>query len=373
MFFDLLAARHNLKWRRNFDSKNKNKPRIALICDVPNWAFDNIAKIVKKALDYKYDIRIDYLNRWTEGDFFYELIERNDDCDLIHFLNRRILLLMKTEALKNKVEANGKTLEEYIKINKKRFSTSIYDFIDLDPDGIESHKPIFNEYTNNYYAATKKLFDIYSSIDGLKKPDAMVHDICDKEIYEPINLKRFELDEIKNRPIVIGWVGNSSHSGEDKVDLKGFNTILKPVVDELKEEGYNIIGHYADRNDRWRTTEEMPTYYSEIDVCVCASIHEGTPRPVLEAMYSGVPIISTDVGIVSEALGEKQKEFIVGDRENGKNDEAIKNAFKEKILHLYNNRHLFKELSEENMVSIEEFDGGKTIKAFEDFFEKALQ
>ena len=373
LFFDLLAARHNLKWKRKFDSKNIGKPKIALICDVPNWAFDNISQIVKKGLEHKYNIRIDYFNRRTEANFFYELIERNDDCDLIHFLNRRMLLLIESESFKNKVEAHGKNLEEYISKNKEKFSTAVYDFIDLDDKGIEEHKPIFNEYTKKYYTSTQKLFDIYSSIDGGKKPDAMIHDICDKEIYIPINLKRFEFEEIKNRPIVIGWVGNSHHSGENVVDLKGFNTILKPVVNELIEEGYNLIGYYADRNERWRATEEMPNYYSKIDICVCTSIHEGTPRPVLESMYCGIPIISTDVGIVNEALGEKQKEFIIGDRRNGQNDKEIKEKLKEKIIYLYNNRHLFKELSEENMVSIEKFDGGKIIKEFEKYFDECLK
>ena len=36
---------------KKFD--NKNKPRIALICDVPNWAFDMIAKEVKRKLAMK--------------------------------------------------------------------------------------------------------------------------------------------------------------------------------------------------------------------------------------------------------------------------------------------------------------------------------
>ena len=47
-----------------------------------------------------------------------------------------------------------------------------------------------------YYTSSKKLFDIYSSINDYKHPDAMIHDICDKEIFKPINLNRFEYDKI---------------------------------------------------------------------------------------------------------------------------------------------------------------------------------
>lgn len=348
------------------------KYKLCIVADVPNWAFDCIAQKLKKELSHKYDIRVEYFNRRTEADNFYEFIERNDDCDLIHFLNRRMLLLMGTETFRKKVESSGRNIEKYIEQKKNKFSTAVYDYIDLDPTGIEEHKLIYNEYTKMYYTSTQRLFEIYSSIKEFKKPDSMIHDICDKEIFTPINLERFEYDNIKSRTIVIGWVGNSVHNDEKDVDLKGFHTIIKPVMEQLKEEGYNIKGYYADRKQRWRTTLEMPEYYSEIDVCLCASIHEGTPRPALEAMYSGVPFISTDVGIVREAFGKKQKDFIIGDRQNGKNDDNIRKILKQKIIDLYEKRELFKELSQENLESIEEFDGGKTIKEFEKFFDKCL-
>lgn len=349
------------------------KYKICIVADVPNWAFDCIAQKIKKELSYKYDIKIEYFDRRKEADNFYEFIEKNDDCNLIHFLNRRMLLLMGTETFKKKVELSGRNVQEYIKQKKNKISTAIYDYIDLDTEGIEGHKVIYNDYSKMYYTATKQLYEIYSSIEEFKKPDAMIHDICDEEIFKPINLGRFEYENIKDREIVIGWVGNSVHNDEKDVDLKGFNTIIKPVIEQLQKEGYNIEGYYADRRQKWRTTLEMPEYYSKIDVCLCASVHEGTPRPVLESMYSGVPIISTDVGIVSEALGNKQKEFILGDRENGKNDDNIRKLLKQKIIDLYNNRKLFEELSQENLQSIIDFDGGKTIKEFEKFFDKCLK
>ena len=77
---------------------------------------------------------------------------------------------------------------------------------------------------------------------------------------------------------------------------------------------YEIEENFADRNIVWKTPEEMPGYYNELDLCICASAHEGTPRPVLESMHSGVPLISTDVGMVPESFGPKQKRFNIGDR-----------------------------------------------------------
>ena len=344
------------------------KSKICLVCDVPNWAFDNIAQEAKNKLTYLNDIRIVYFDEEKEKDNFYELLEENSDCDLIHFFWRRTLLLFESEVFKQKVLKEGNDLEYYIKEKAKKISTGAYDFLGINEKWLESYKRVFNNYCNNYCVTSKKLYDTYIKIDGLKAPAMIVRDICNWENYPPINLERFENVD---RDLIIGWVGNSLRIA-DGVDLKGFNTIIKPVVEELQAEGFKIQGYYADKVQRLRTAEEMPEYYSNIDVCVCASIHEGTPLPILEAMSCGVPIISTDVGIVSEAIGEKQREYIIGDRQNGKNDENIKKVLKQKINKLYNNRHILKELSEENIESIVAYDGGKIIKQFENYLGMCL-
>ena len=76
--------------------------------------------------------------------------------------------------------------------------------------------------------------------------------------------------------------------------------------------------------------------------------------------------------LLEKHFGEKQKAYIIGDRENGKNDEEIKNVLEEKIEEIYNDRKILKELSDENLKSIIEYDGGKIIKEFETFFNRCL-
>lgn len=342
--------------------------KICLVCDIPNWAFDIIAHKLKEELKSEYMIDIKYFDVREMADNFFEFLEENKNYDLIHFFWRKTLLQFETEIFKNKVSQKY-DLQEYLNDVCAKISTGVYDFLFLKDDEIKIFEDVFNKYSLNYYVTSKRMLEKYNLISTYKKPWGVVHDICDTSKMTPINLERF--DDFK-RSLTIGWVGNSKARFED-IDLKGFNTILKPMVSELINQGYDVKEYYADRNEKWRTVDEMPEYYSQIDVCVCASIMEGTPLPVLEAMSCGVPIISTDVGVVSEALGKKQKEFIIGDREYGKNDEEIRAKLKEKLIYLCKNRDVLRELSAENLNSINIYDGGKILNEYRKYFASLLQ
>ena len=344
------------------------KPKICLVCDIPNWALESIAKVVKKSLSGTFDIDIDYFDLRVVGDEFFEFLEAHKDYDLIHFLWRKGLLQFENPVFHEKASKVYPDVEKYIQEMSKKISTCVYDYFFLEPEELPIYQNIFNRYSSHYYVCTEELFQKYSAIESYRKPETTIFDVCDWEAYRPANLERFDKTD---RPLVVGWVGNSLRKIND-VDLKGFHTIIKPAIQELKAEGYNIEEHYADKNEKQRTQEEMPQYYSEIDVCICASIHEGTPRPVMEGMSCGVPMISTDVGIVRNAFGKKQSEFIIGSRQNGKNDEAVKQALKEKLIELCNHKELLKELSEENQKSIVEYDGGKLPAQFKEYFLKCL-
>ena len=344
------------------------KPRICLVCDIPNWAFDIISKKLQKALTDYFDIDIAYFDLREEGDQFFEFMEEHQEYDLLHFFWRKTLLEMEKPVFVDKVNQKYHDYEGYVKAISQRISTSVNDFMFLNPDEIAMCKNIFNRYSKNYFVICKPLLEQYELITEYQKPWGIVHDMFDSTIMKPQNLERFDEE---NRPLVVGWVGNSKFSYG--LDLKGFHTIIKPTIEELKKEGYQIEEFYADRNIKWRTHEEMPEYYSKIDVCLCTSLTEGTPLPLLESMSCGVPVITTDVGVAREALGTKEQSFILGKRENGTNDETIKRNLKESLMKIYNERPLLRELSKENLSSIEQYDGGKIIGEFKNYFEDCLK
>jgi glycosyltransferase involved in cell wall biosynthesis len=207
---------------------------------------------------------------------------------------------------------------------------------------------------------SKKLFDIYNQFE--KKPKMIIHDGVDLDKYKPINLERFE----NISKVIVGWVGNSKFKdsfGDE--DMKGVEGIIKPAISELQQEGYNIELNLADRNIKMIPQEEMPNFYNSINLYICASKAEGTPLTVLEAMAMGIPIISTDVGIVSEVLGEKGKKYIL--------EERTKECLKDKIKELINKKEDFKEISKENLIQIKNNDWKNICLKYKEFFEDNLK
>lgn len=336
--------------------EKNSKKKIALIVDVKDWCFWNISQEIVKYLGKYYDFEIISLDELDNN--VVKLLFYTKKFDLVHFFWRGHLSLF--DSYITYINECGLDLlgfkELYIKT--QYITTSVYDHLYLD--NLDFTNNILS-CCRNYSISSNILKKIYDDNPNIiKKPQMIITDGVDLELFKPKDLDRFN----QERPLIIGWVGNSAWSQEIE-DFKGFNTILKPALKELQEEGYNIKTYFADKQEKMIPHEEMPDYYSKIDVCICASKMEGTPNPILESMACGVPVISTNVGIVSDALGTKQKKFIVKER--------TKEAFKEKIIQLVNNRALLKELSEENLRQIKKWDWKEITKEFKKFFDKNLE
>ena len=167
-------------------------------------------------------------------------------------------------------------------------------------------------------------------------------------------------NRFNNRRIKIGWAGNSAWHLEEE-DFKGVNTILKPVIQELLEENYPVEIKYADKATNMIPYDEMINFYNDIDIFICTSKYEGTPCTVLEAIACKNVIISTDVGIVKEVLGQEQQEFIL--------EERTKRCLKQKIIKLIENRNLFEKLSNENLERVKEWDVKVVYQRIKEFYD----
>jgi len=337
-----------------------SKPKIALVIDTDGWAFSNIACQLRRYLSDRFHFTIIPMGVVEN---VIQVVVMCRDCQLMHFLWREDVRLVSTRHYKTYVEQLGLTYNEFEQrfIRSRKITTSIYDHLFLNPEELSARLPTYRNVLAGYSVASNKLRDIYSAVPGYPPPTAILEDGVDLTLFRPIDPNRFE--GLTTRELVVGWAGNSKWLAETE-DFKGVHTILKPALEELRAEGLSLRALLADRHDNWLPHDQMPSYYSQIDVYVCTSKIEGTPNPVLEAMACGVPVISTDVGVVRQAFGPLQQEFILAER----SIEAVKAALRR----LYFDPALFRELSEENLHSIQAWDWSIKAAKFGLFFDAVL-
>ena len=89
----------------------------------------------------------------------------------------------------------------------------------------------------------------------------------------------------------------------------------------------------------------LDKYYGEADIFVHSSLYEGWGRAVIEAVFCGLPIIMTDVGLADEVIKNEESGLVVP-----VND---KEALKEAILRLAKDRGLANRLAQNARLVIE--------------------
>lgn len=103
--------------------------------------------------------------------------------------------------------------------------------------------------------------------------------------------------------LAVGWAGSLTNQG----NKRGYHDIIVPAVQSL--EGVKLLT--AAREEKWRTYEQMRDFYHQLDVYVCASVSESGPNPCLEAAASGVPVVTTPVGVMPELIESGVNGFFI--------------------------------------------------------------
>jgi glycosyltransferase involved in cell wall biosynthesis len=86
-------------------------------------------------------------------------------------------------------------------------------------------------------------------------------------------------------------------------------SVLFRVIGEVADQAYYqyclrlVAENRLDRNVEFCGKQNVSSALAEADVFCLPSISEGMPYSILEAMFSGRPVVATDVGNVSEMLG----------------------------------------------------------------------
>lgn len=336
------------------------RPRIALVIDVDFWAFGNIARQISRYLSDRYEFMVIPVGIVSSINHVLMLAK---DCKLIHFFWREDARQIGSPYYNTYAQSLGFQEGEFdrLYLDGKILTTSVYDHLMLSEADTALRLPVYQKLITGYTVASEKLYDIYSALPGYPAPSIVTEDGVDLNLFHPMNMSRF--NAVEGRPIVVGWVGNSKWEAATE-DFKGLHSLLEPAIEELRQEGFALKSFFADRQVRFIPHHEMPAYYSQIDVYVCASKIEGTPNPVLEAMACGVPVISTDVGIVPQVFGQEQKAFILPERTVAE--------LKSRLRILLQKPDLLRTLSAENLRSIQDWHWEVKARKFGVFFDNLL-
>jgi len=120
-----------------------------------------------------------------------------------------------------------------------------------------------------------------------------------------------------------GYVGKPATN-----PLKGLGVIIFPACEiaGVKLKVQAVKYNFPDKIPH----EEMPKWYEDVDVILCASIMDGTPNSMLEAACVGRTFIANRIGNVPQFVNQGVNGFMV---------ERSINAYVEKLLFLKENRH----------------------------------
>jgi glycosyltransferase involved in cell wall biosynthesis len=354
------VARHAARCPRSIQGRLK----LTLVVDTENWAFDNIAQNMRRHLADCCDTDVLYMKSFADFAALHrELFLGGREQHAVHFFWRPALAALLDHGVLRRATA-GLTGDEvdtfFWNVAKTCKTTSVYDHLFLDNGDHAAAVRRALVIADAYSVSSPILMDLYSGLDFITPPAAVISDGVDLGLFAPRDADRVggEGDEIR-----IGWAGNSAW-GTPGDDHKGLRSIIVPALEQLKTEGLRVQGEFCDRMVAWRPRECMPEFYNSLDVYACASLTEGTPNPVLEAMACGLPIVSTDVGIVRSALGPLQQEFIVGNRSP--------REFCDKLRRLVTDPALRRRLSRENIEVIKAWDWENKADEWLSFFARAV-
>ena len=286
------------------------KPKITIIVDVPGWALDNTASNVAAHLKDHYDFERIF-NREAEEKI------RLGNFDLVYITYWRQFI---DAGIKVQIPGN--------------IVSGVRSHFKWDGGcGLPPSQEII-EHLQNFAALNVPsliLYDIFKNLHPalFHTPHGVDHHLFHPRPQAPLSSPPGQL--------VLGWTGSTSnHPGK-----RGIKDLILPALEGIS----GVTFKMAARETKWRTPDEMVSFYHELDAYICASRTEGGPHPLLEASACGIPVISTRVGIAPELIEQNVNGILV---------ERSVSSIREAIICLRDNQDLRIELGKHSRKTIEE-------------------
>ena len=333
-----------------------NSKKILLVGDQPGWAFHNIISFIRKHLSSHFDLYFDFVVYHPAFEDPNKEISSNTNQNFIFkknliFHKAPILRGLEYRLVKKLNKLNLLGFNEHGKFqrvtNDNRYDLVVYldHYFPFDGDFSHIHSNIIVQGTYSDVFPPRKLFRMPDT--GEIKPIQDGHEFCkvflksadalligapairvqyEKFYDKPILFANMAYDEKifspkhkkKSNKFVLGWTGNPDR------EFKGFYSIVQPVVEELKNCGYDI----ELRTQFSGSLNSLSDFWQGVDLAIIASEADAGPSMFMEASLCGVPSISTRIGMPA---------FVIVDRENGLFCDRNVTDFVEKITWLIQN------------------------------------
>jgi glycosyltransferase involved in cell wall biosynthesis len=247
----------------------RRKPRILLLVDYRNWAFDNSARSIASLLEGKFQFEIRYVNDDPKPKL------ARSRYDLVH------------------VFFWGETYHTRFRFPPSRVIKEISSHRFEDDDRFGPCTPA--------EMADRFLGDAETFCATSQRLHRMFSPICNRCYWTPNGIEADLFYRVKERSgeIVFGWAGNA------KDPVKGLEDILLPACG--KDVKLEMAPGDVNR-------AEMNEFYNHLDVFLVGSRHEGEPLTLLEAMAAGCFPVCSDVGIAREVIEDGINGLIVSSR-----------------------------------------------------------
>lgn len=242
------------------------RPKILLLADKRNWAYDFAAQAMRAQLAGYYDFHIAY-------------VAENPIAEVVAFQPDFIHVFWWGETWHQQL---GLPRERIIKeVSSFRWREEAQ-FGHLSPQAfVERHLAD----AGHIVTTSRKMQDTLAPY----RPILYTPNGIDPHIFYP--------ETVPQGALQIGWSGNIKDA------CKGILDIIQPAC----AQDYPL--HIASGTVGSR--DEMRRFYNQLDIICIASTAEGQPLPLIEAMACGAFAVSVDVGIVPEVICHRHNGLIV--------------------------------------------------------------
>tara|TARA_B100000212_G_scaffold288705_1_gene229828 strand:+ start:47923 stop:49065 length:1143 start_codon:yes stop_codon:yes gene_type:complete len=289
------------KIKLNFKNKNINKSQINFITEGKNWSIKWDGEYIKSAINKNLEKELVFLSdipTISNENKVYHFGSQYMWLDWNKFLSKKNKYIVSF--LHGKPDDSPevkKHIEDFLKTKNSIFkiitaSSLVYQRllswgieekkISLIPIGVDTD--LFNFSDSNYKS------EIRSKL-GFKKREFVIGSFQKDGIGWS---KGFEPKLIKGPDLFVKAIELIAKELEVAVLLTGPSRGY--VKKELTKRNIKFKHIYID------SYEEIAKYYQALDLYIVSSREEGGPKAIVESMASGIPIISTDVGMARDFL-----------------------------------------------------------------------